>query len=127
MGRRHYDSSDEAAQAADDHWSEFGDQPHYDEQDYGYEATGPETIIEEIPLPVVEIFGGTGCTFCTKAVEFCEERGLMFTSKNMDEDHEAFDQLVGRIKNWKTVPQIFIGANHLGGYDDLVRHYESLH
>lgn len=67
----------------------------------------------------VEIFGANGCNYCTKAVELCEQRQRPYKYLNIDEDIEAFDQLVGRIKSWKTVPQIFIGARHIGGFDDL--------
>lgn len=99
------DNTDAAAQAADDAWSDrFLDQ-------------------EEPDIPThVEIFAGNGCSYCTKAKHLCKERNIPFTYKNIDEDEESFNQLVGRIKSWKTVPQIFIGAKHIGGYDDLVKY-----
>ena len=101
------DNTDEAAQAADDAWSERG--------------LEPDIEYEEPDIPThVEIFGGNGCNYCTKAKALCEERNIPFTYKNIDEDEEAFDQLVGRIKTWKTIPQIFIGNQRIGGYDELV-------
>lgn len=108
MGQHIRDNTDEAAQAADDAWSERGLEPEYE----------PEP---DIPTHV-EIFAGTGCSYCTKAKELCEQRNIPFTYKNMDDDEEAFFQLVGRIKKWETVPQIFIGSQHIGGYDDLVKY-----
>lgn len=100
------DNTDEAGNAADDHWTEFGDDPAYD------------PVEDQMPTHI-EIFGANGCSYCTKAVALCKQRQMPYKYLNIDEDEEAFDQLVGRIKSWKTVPQIFIGARHIGGFDDL--------
>jgi glutaredoxin len=93
------DNTDEAAQAADDHVSEYG--------------TGR--------FPDVEIFGSSTCLYCTKAKELCIKFGLKYRYFNIDEDFDVFDHLVSRIKTWKTVPQIFWGPDHVGGYDELTK------
>jgi glutaredoxin len=103
MGR-YRDNTDEAAQAADYHWSEFGD--------------GPEYVPDEEVL-IIEIFGGNGCRYCAKAILLCQEKSIEYRYYNVDESSERFDQLVGRIGSWKTVPQIFVGAKHVGGFDAL--------
>lgn len=103
MGRSIPDNTNAAAQAADDAWSERGLE------------TQPE-------LPVIEIFAGTGCKYCVKAKELCEQQGLKYRYVNIDDDFEAFDQLVGRIKQWQTVPQIFAGNKHIGGCDDFEKY-----
>jgi glutaredoxin 3 len=36
-------------------------------------------------------------------------------------DHEGRSQMVQRANGRMTVPQIFIGATHVGGFDDLYR------
>ncbi len=96
---RYRDNTDEAAQAADDYVSEHG--------------TGR--------LPDVEIFGSSTCPYCTKAKELCVKFGLKYKYFDMDVDHDSFDHLVSRIKKWNTVPQIFWGPEHIGGYDDLAK------
>ena len=73
-----------------------------------------------------EIFGGEGCPYCVKAVKLVVEKGVDYTYKDINKDEEAFDQLVGRIKKWKTIPQIFYGTQHIGGYDDLVKFFMTL-
>lgn len=110
------DNTDAAAQAADDHWSEHGDQTP--------QQVWSRSRDQLRSNHMVEIFGSNTCTFCTKAKELCNKHFYEYTYYNIDEDEEKFDQLVGRIKSWKTVPQIFIGAIHLGGYDDLLKHLE---
>ena len=105
MGKHIRDNTEAAANAADEAWSERG------------------LEVEEPDIDTyVEIFAGSGCNYCTKTKQLCEERNLPYRYMNMDEDEQAFDQLVGRIKKWNTVPQIFIGPKHIGGYDDLVRY-----
>lgn len=108
------DNTDAAAQEADDHWSEYGNMTRSEAHAYEEECRRAEVN--------VEIFGTNTCPYCVKAKELCKSLGYSFTYKNIDEDNEAFDQLVGRIKSWKTVPQIFIGAKHIGGYDDLQKY-----
>lgn len=103
MGRHIPDNTDAAAQAADDAWSERGLEDDHE---------------PDIPTHV-EIFAGNGCKFCVKAKQLCEERNIPYTYKNMDEDEDAFFQLVGRIKKWETVPQIFVGNRHIGGCAEL--------
>lgn len=100
---------------ADNHHSEYGNMTVQQSIDY-------ERDMQRAAMNI-EIFGSNTCSYCTKAKEFCEKYGYGYTYKNIDEDEEAFDQLVGRIKSWKTVPQIFVGAVHIGGYDELVRRY----
>jgi glutaredoxin len=112
------DNNDEAAQAADDRWSEFGSQGNYDDRDYTTKA---------VTDSVVEIFGSNTCTYCAKAKQLCSEKVLPYRYMNIDEDEDAFNQLIGRIKTWKTVPQIFIGPIHIGGYDDLVKYLGADH
>ena len=68
-----------------------------------------------------EIFGGEGCSYCVKAKELLQSKNIPHTYKDVNEDFEAFDQLVGRIGKWNTIPQIFFGGLHIGGYDDLVK------
>ena len=68
-----------------------------------------------------EIFGGEGCPYCVKAKELLNDKNLPFSYFDINQDEEAFDQLVGRISKWKTIPQIFFGSQHIGGYDDLLK------
>jgi glutaredoxin 3 len=69
----------------------------------------------------VEIYGVEGCTFCKKAVEWCEEKDIKHTYHDVTNATELIDQLIERIGYVKTVPQIFINDKHIGGYDELVK------
>lgn len=71
----------------------------------------------------VTIYGSSTCTFCDKVKAFCVGRGIPFTYHDVDEDFAAFDALVAKIGQWKTVPQIFVGDRHAGGCDDFIAEY----
>ncbi|MCK1543416.1 glutaredoxin [Bradyrhizobium sp. 179] len=69
----------------------------------------------------VEIYGRDDCRFCVAAVALCQKHKLPFVY------HKITDALLGaeleeRLGDPpKTVPQIFIGAHKIGGFEDLKR------
>ena len=69
----------------------------------------------------VEIYGVVGCTYCKKAVEWCEDKNIETTYYDVTDTSELIDELIERIGVVKTVPQIFINGKHIGGYEDLVK------
>ncbi|MFT5987084.1 MAG: glutaredoxin 1 [Marinobacter psychrophilus] len=68
----------------------------------------------------VTIFGRTSCGFCVRAIRLCEARDFEFKWVDMiEEDITKADiaQKIGKPVN--TVPQIFVGERHIGGYDEF--------
>lgn len=68
----------------------------------------------------VTIFGRPGCGFCTRARQLCEQKELNY--KYVDIHAEGIskadlEKTVG--KPVETVPQIFIGQEHIGGYTEF--------
>ena len=66
-----------------------------------------------------EIFGAPTCPYCDKAKALLTERGIPFTYHDVDASEDAFDSLFALVGTWKTVPQIFVNGEHVGGFDDL--------
>ncbi|WP_406275178.1 glutaredoxin 3 [Nocardia sp. NBC_00881] len=57
--------------------------------------------------------------FCVRAEKLLKERGVATIEKiRIDLDPAQRDIMVERTKR-RTVPQIFIGDTHIGGFDDL--------
>jgi glutaredoxin 3 len=71
-------------------------------------------------MPKVVMYSTGVCPFCVRAEILLTSRGITDIEKirvDLDsQQREAMMQLTGR----RTVPQIFIGGTHIGGYDDLV-------
>ncbi len=67
----------------------------------------------------ITIYTKKTCMFCKKAKEFFEERGLRYEEIDVGESRERAEEMIKR-SGRKTVPQIFIGETHIGGYSDLL-------
>ncbi len=71
-------------------------------------------------MPIVKIYTTGTCPYCMQAKALLKQRGVTELEEiRVDQipgEREAMMQITGR----RTVPQIFIGATHVGGCDDLV-------
>lgn len=59
------------------------------------------------------------CPYCVAAKNFLRSRGLEWIEVRVDTDPEQRRAMVER-SGRTSVPQIFIGDTHVGGFDDLV-------
>lgn len=69
-------------------------------------------------MPAVRMYSTGVCPFCVMAERLLVSKGVAIDKIRVDLDPEKrgeMMQLTGR----RTVPQIFIGETHVGGYDDL--------
>lgn len=67
---------------------------------------------------MITIYTGALCGYCAMAKRLLQDKGVSFTEISVDMDparRAEMEQRSGR----RTVPQIFIGEQHVGGYDDL--------
>lgn len=71
-------------------------------------------------MPKVEIFSTAVCPFCISAKNLLKSKGLEWTEVRIDTDPEQRDAMLTRSGGRRTVPQIFINDQHVGGFDDLV-------
>jgi glutaredoxin 3 len=69
----------------------------------------------------IEIYTTRACPYCVSAKTLLTRKGLTFSEIDVTGDHEGRSQMVQRANGRMTVPQIFIGATHVGGFDDLYR------
>ena len=59
------------------------------------------------------------CPYCVAAKNFLKQRGASYTEVRVDLDFARRQEMLARAKR-TSVPQIFIGDTHVGGFDDLV-------
>jgi len=67
----------------------------------------------------VEIYTTRWCPFCHMAKALLARKGVSFSEIDVGRDWERREEMVQRANGRTTVPQIFIGAAHVGGCDDL--------
>ena len=69
--------------------------------------------------PVITIYSSGFCAYCVAAKNFLKSRGKSWTEVRIDTDPANRAAMVARTR-LTSVPQIFIGDTHVGGYEDLV-------
>ena len=63
------------------------------------------------------IYGKQGCSYCTLAKQLLGQFSKEFQYIDIEEDMDALDLIVSN--GFKTVPQIYLDGEHIGGYEDL--------
>lgn len=66
----------------------------------------------------VEIYTTPTCPYCHAAKALLADKGVDFTEITVLEP-DLREKMTERAHGRRTVPQIFIGDTHVGGYDDL--------
>jgi glutaredoxin 3 len=67
----------------------------------------------------VVVYSTGWCPYCERAKALLGRKGVAFRDVKVDEDPAERDAMLARSGGRRTVPQIFIGDRHVGGYDDL--------
>ena len=70
-------------------------------------------------MPPVEIYTTPYCPYCIAAKELLGKKGVTFKEIDVSGNRDLRSQMTERANGGYTVPQIFIGATHVGGCDDL--------
>ncbi|MBN8543286.1 MAG: glutaredoxin 3 [Alphaproteobacteria bacterium] len=66
----------------------------------------------------VVIYTTTYCPYCVRAKDLLKRKGQTYTEINAEDD-KVREEMVAKAGGRRTVPQIFIGDTHVGGFDDL--------
>lgn len=67
----------------------------------------------------VEIYTTPTCPYCLAAKRLLTRKGAEFTEIDVSRDPDLRIAMTDRAHGRRTVPQIFIGGQHVGGSDDL--------
>lgn len=67
----------------------------------------------------VIIYSTTVCPYCIRAKGLLQRKGVAFREINLTEHPEQRDEMVEKANGRRTVPQIFINDQHVGGCDDI--------
>jgi len=69
--------------------------------------------------PPITMYTSAICGYCVAAKNFLRSRGLQWDEVRIDLDPVERQRMVERTRR-TSVPQIFIGDVHVGGYDDMM-------
>ena len=68
----------------------------------------------------VEIYTKATCPFCVRAKSLLQEKNVEFKEYPIDGDEDLRAKMIARANGSRTVPQVFINDEHIGGCDDLM-------
>ena len=69
--------------------------------------------------PEVTIYSSAICPYCVAAKNFLKSQGLEWKEVRIDLDPAEREKMVAMAKR-TSVPQIFVGQTHVGGYTDMM-------
>lgn len=67
----------------------------------------------------VDIYTTMWCPYCSRAKTLLERKGVAYREISLDEEPGRRAEMVQRAHGGRTVPQIFIDGEHVGGCDDI--------
>ena len=69
--------------------------------------------------PKITLYTSAMCGYCVAAKNFLKSKGLAWNEVRIDLEPAERERMVARARR-TSVPQIFVGDTHVGGYDDLM-------
>jgi glutaredoxin 3 len=67
----------------------------------------------------VEIYTWSTCPFCIRAKALLNNKGVKYTEYCIDGDETARTAMAKRAHGRRSLPQIFVNDQHIGGCDDI--------
>jgi glutaredoxin 3 len=73
----------------------------------------------------IDIYTVRYCPYCQDAKDLLSRKGVSYHEIDVTGKRDVRKEMIQRAKGRSTYPQIFIGASHVGGCDDLYALEES--
>ena len=71
-------------------------------------------------MPAVIMYFSRNCPYCERAEKLLKSKGVKIRRINVEGNPARLKEMIRRSRR-KTVPQIYIGDKHVGGFDDLAK------
>lgn len=68
----------------------------------------------------VVIYTKVYCPYCVRAKALLDSKQVRYEEIRIDEDPSKRPEMIEKANGGYTVPQIFIGSNHIGGCDEMM-------
>ncbi|MBB0025147.1 glutaredoxin 3 [Chitinivorax sp. PXF-14] len=67
----------------------------------------------------VTLYGTDLCPYCVRAEHLLTRKGIVFEKINIGTAPGKREEMLLKSGGQRSVPQIFVGETHVGGFDDL--------
>lgn len=71
-------------------------------------------------MPQIIIYSSGFCPYCSWAKKLLDSKQASYSEIRIDQVEGAQQEMLAKSAGQMTVPQIFIGDFHVGGYTDMV-------
>ena len=68
------------------------------------------------------VWSKNACPFCDQAKKLLKLKGIEFEERNLSAEKWTKEQLLEAVPNARTLPQIFLDDNYIGGFTELRKH-----
>lgn len=68
------------------------------------------------------VWSKDACPYCVQAKALLESKGIEFEERNIMHGTWTKEQLLEAVPNARTLPQIFVDDNYIGGFTELRKH-----
>ena len=68
--------------------------------------------------PVV-LYATPSCGYCVAARRLLADKGVAFEEVDLSAEPERRAEMTGRAKGARSVPQLFVGEEHIGGLSEI--------
>jgi glutaredoxin 3 len=82
-------------------------------------ATRETALNDTAHMQPIVIYTTAICPYCVSAKNFLKSKGLEWTEIRIDTDPVERERMMARARR-TSVPQIFVGDVHVGGFDDMM-------
>jgi glutaredoxin len=65
------------------------------------------------------------CPYCDQAKALLKQKGIQFEEKKIGDGYTK-EELLEAVPTARTLPQIFLDDNYIGGFTELKRHFEKV-
>ena len=67
----------------------------------------------------IVVYTGPFCNFCDAAKRLLQRNGLSFDEIDISSGENIREEMIKKTSGQRTIPQIFFGDYHVGGYTEL--------
>jgi glutaredoxin 3 len=71
------------------------------------------------------VWSKTDCGNCVMAKNLLRNEGVEYEERNISQGPWTREQLLEAVPHARTLPQVILDGNLIGGYDQLKKHFES--
>jgi glutaredoxin len=70
------------------------------------------------------VWSKNSCPFCVQAKALLKQKNIEFEERNISQGIWTKEQLLEAVPTARTLPQIFLDDNYIGGFTELRKHFQ---